>query len=630
MIVRRLSFLVAWLLISVAAEAATQRALLIGVSNYEADLPPLAGARNDVMIISELLVLKFGFDRSNIRILVDKEATRANIFEAVGELSRQSAPEDVVLIHFSGHGSQAPDTNDDEDDGLDESILPYDSRTPGIADITDDEIGSLISKFGSRSVVVVLDSCHSGTGTRSGPTQVSQRWVAPDTRKELYATVHTRQVLTLPVSEKHVLFSAAQDSQSELDGPFGPNKMRLGLFTAALVGVLANAPPTISPREVIEGVNARIEILKPRAAGMPIPEPNMEAPLEKQELPMFALSDASTQSEPAEATAGFATGDRPELGPSRAIFVTADGVPQLALGREITESIGNEMVVADSVETADAVIDVVGRGIYDIYGPGGAVRIASGLTNIDAAGREGDYTFLRAVLSNASILADLVSLITPPSGIVFELKAAGVSPIRSQALSTRAIKITVNTANKRLRFYETGQPRTRENSLQLEARSSEDCYLTIATLNSAGQASLLFPNAGQERSGFIEQGLIRANKAVLVPDSLAPDNMAGFFFDYAPPGGIDRVIGICMIGLGDAEFLRDQLEELERGATISQHLLISGEYESNDRAPKPAPTRQRPARMEEQDLTFSFESASRSKRRTGWAASILTLEVGNY
>ena len=83
-----------------------------------------------------------------------------------------------------------------------------------------------------------------------------------------------------------------------------------------------------------------------------------------------------------------------------------------------------------------------------------------------------------------------------------------------------------------------------------------------------------------------------------------------------------------MIGLRDAELLRDRLEELQRGATISQQLLISGEYESNDRAPAPAPTQQRPTRMEEQDLTVSYESASRPRPRTGWAASILTLEVG--
>ncbi len=83
-----------------------------------------------------------------------------------------------------------------------------------------------------------------------------------------------------------------------------------------------------------------------------------------------------------------------------------------------------------------------------------------------------------------------------------------------------------------------------------------------------------------------------------------------------------------MIGLGDAELLRKQLKELERGATISQQLLISGEHESNDRAPGSAPTRQQSTRMEEQELTVSFESASQSRLRTGWAASILTLEVG--
>ena len=177
--------------------AGTQRALLIGVSNYEANLPPLAGSRNDVMLIRELLVHKFGFDRANIEVLIDEQATRDKIFAAVGALSERAAPEDIVLIHFSGHGSQAPDTNGDEPDGFDETILPHDSRTPGIADITDDELNALLSRFESGSVVVILDSCHSGTGTRSGPTLVTQRWVAPDTRKELYESVTTRQVLAI-------------------------------------------------------------------------------------------------------------------------------------------------------------------------------------------------------------------------------------------------------------------------------------------------------------------------------------------------------------------------------------------------------------------------------------------------
>lgn len=558
------------------------------------------------MIIRELLVRKFGFDQSNIRTLVDEQATRASIVSAITELSKQSAPDDIVLIHFSGHGSQAPDTNGDEDDGLDETILPYDSRTPGIADITDDDINSLISKIPSRSVIVILDSCHSGTGTRSGPAQVSQRWVAPDTRRELYEAIQTRQVLTLPISEEHVLFSAAQDFQSELDGPFGPNNMRLGLFTAALVGALAEAPMTVSPRQAIEGVNANVETLRASAAGMPIPEPNLEAPREKQEQPMFVFSDESLKTGPTDNAAGLTVGNKPEFALTRAIFVTDNGTSQPELAHEIARSFDDELVVAETLETADAVIDVVGRDSYDIYGPGGVVRVAHKLTGPTAATTENKFEFLRPVLLSAPSLADLASLQTPPSGFRFLLTAADLSAVSSQAVSTRAIKVTANTANKKLRFYRAGQPRTRENSLQLYVESSEDCYLTIAALDSIGQIYLLFPNAGQQQSGFLGRGKIRADQAVLIPDSLEPDNLAGFYFDYAPPGGTDRVVGVCMVDLQDAQLLRDQLTELERGATISQELFTE----------------------QARDRRNSDGEESRSNMTSGWAASVLSIEVG--
>lgn len=121
--------------------------------------------------------------------------------------------------------------------------------------------------------------------------------MAADTRKELYQASNTRQVLTLPISEKHVLISAAQDFQGELDGPFGPNSLRLGLFTAALASVLANSTVNVNPRQAIVGVNNAIESLNASTAGMPVPEPNMEAPVGKQEIPMFVFSDDQFGSE---------------------------------------------------------------------------------------------------------------------------------------------------------------------------------------------------------------------------------------------------------------------------------------------------------------------------------------------
>ena len=625
----RLSVFLLALLISAVASAGTQRALLIGVSNYEANLPPLAGSKNDVMLIRELLVQKYGFDRANVLVLIDEQATRAQILSAVRALSERTVADDIVLIHFSGHGSQAPDMNGDEDDGFDETILPHDSRTPGIADITDDELNALLSGFEFGSVVVILDSCHSGTGTRSGPTLVTQRWVAPDTRKELYESIATRQVVTLPISENHVFFAAAQDFESELDGPFGPDNMRLGLFTAAMVGVLASSPPTVTPREAIAGVNARVEALKASAAGMPIPEPNMEAPLAKQEMPMFVFRDdvppAAPLPEPPSAPVQFTSGDEPQFGFSRTLFATMNGAPQPGLARAIVASIGSDMGVAQALNEADAVVDVVGQGIFDVYGPGGAVKVAGGLSSGSTVAD--DFSFLGTVILNAPTLADLVSLHSPASGLQMRLRAAGVADVRSSKVSTRTVKVSVNTGSHKLRFYEAGQPRNQSNSLQLDVISNEDCYLTIASLNSTGEVYMLLPNAGQELSGFLSKGLLRANSSVLIPDSLADENQAGFHFDYAPPGGTDRIIGICLQDRQDADSLRAQISKLELGGTLDADLFGVETRGLTDITPgNPAPAQA--AASAAPQVTTNPAPPAQAIGNTNWAASILTLEVG--
>lgn len=559
--------------------AGVQRALLIGISDYESNLAPLPGSRNDVQLINQLLINQYGFEPTNIRVMLDAQATRQQIFSAIRSLSETAAPDDIVFIHFSGHGSQAPDTNGDEEDGYDETILPHDSRTEGIADITDDELNALIGSFQTRSVVVFLDSCHSGTGTRGGPAQVSQRWVVPDTREHLYRTTVTRGSVTLPISENHVLFAAAQDTQSELDGPFGPDNMRLGLFTAAMLGVLTNSPQSITPRQAIAGVNARVEVLKANAAGMPIPEPNMEAPATKQDQPMFVFQSELTPEPSATAQLPIADTSGSQIRLVRSIHATTSGVPQHVLARRIADAIGNGIGVASTIDVADAVVDVVGQGTYDVYGPGGIVQVASGLRsdgafsgNSDSTSNS-DFEFLSKVLRNAPILANLITLDNPQSNYQFELNAAGVAVTRTRNLSTRSIKVTVNTGSHRLQYYQPGAQRTRVNSLQLEALSNRDCYLSVVTVNSMGEVQLLLPNSGQEESGYLPGGHIRANTKTLIPDSLREDNNARFHFDYSPPGGHDKVIGVCSPDYPVAEHFRRQIAALESGETLNEAIF---------------------------------------------------------
>ncbi|MEO1576210.1 MAG: caspase family protein, partial [Pseudomonadota bacterium] len=162
-----------------------RRALLIGISDYlHPDVSDLNGTLNDVARMTHVLTTRFGFAEDNIVTLLDAQATRAGMLAALEALAERSGPEDTVYIHFSGHGSQARDDDGEEDDGLDETLVPYDGRTAGIADITDDELGAIIARLRTKNVLVVLDSCHSGTGTRS--TALRNRSAPADARDALY------------------------------------------------------------------------------------------------------------------------------------------------------------------------------------------------------------------------------------------------------------------------------------------------------------------------------------------------------------------------------------------------------------------------------------------------------------
>jgi metacaspase-1 len=71
----------------------------------------LRGCINDVKAMQSLLTECFGFDPKNITILVDDGSTKvtptgANIKHALKTLVSQTGPNDTLVFHFSGHGTQ--------------------------------------------------------------------------------------------------------------------------------------------------------------------------------------------------------------------------------------------------------------------------------------------------------------------------------------------------------------------------------------------------------------------------------------------------------------------------------------------------------------------------------------------
>src|SRR5207342_3474969 len=106
------------------ADGRNKRALLIGINKY-VNLEPryeLRGCVNDVKVMEGLLRDKFGFQ--NITPLLDEQATQRGIREAVEQFIGSIEPDDIVTIHYSGHGSQVTDIHNDAPSGKDNTIVP--------------------------------------------------------------------------------------------------------------------------------------------------------------------------------------------------------------------------------------------------------------------------------------------------------------------------------------------------------------------------------------------------------------------------------------------------------------------------------------------------------------------------
>jgi metacaspase-1 len=148
---------------------ATKRALCIGIGDYPVRGRDLKGAVPDAKAWATLLRERFGFDKRDITLLLDAQATRAQILAALDALLSDARSGDVRVFTIACHGTYLADQDDDEADEYDEALCPWDYRKELIRD---DELRERLAsvRTGVR-VVFIVDSCHSGTVTRLLRTQ---------------------------------------------------------------------------------------------------------------------------------------------------------------------------------------------------------------------------------------------------------------------------------------------------------------------------------------------------------------------------------------------------------------------------------------------------------------------------
>ncbi|MDO9091740.1 MAG: caspase family protein [Rubrivivax sp.] len=130
----------------------------VSAAAYEGWEGPLAACEFDAKDMAAI-ARKQGMKSTT---LLTKKATRAAVLAALRAAVKALKSGDLFFLTFSGHGGQVPDTNRDEADRKDETWCLFDGQ------LIDDELYFELSRFAAGVRVLVLsDSCHSGTVTRA-------------------------------------------------------------------------------------------------------------------------------------------------------------------------------------------------------------------------------------------------------------------------------------------------------------------------------------------------------------------------------------------------------------------------------------------------------------------------------
>ena len=173
---KKAMFIIILSIVSLCCLAQQRHALIITISDY-----PAESGWSKINSDNDRTLLVPEFERLGFKVttLTNKQATKQGITQSLSQLVKQVCKDDYVCIHFSCHGQQMEDDNQDEADGLDEALIPYDaslSYQEGIYEgnnhLRDDEIEKHLvcirQKLGENgSLLVTFDACHSGTVDRA-------------------------------------------------------------------------------------------------------------------------------------------------------------------------------------------------------------------------------------------------------------------------------------------------------------------------------------------------------------------------------------------------------------------------------------------------------------------------------
>jgi metacaspase-1 len=237
-------------------------AVCIGINDYPGTDNDLAGCVNDAEDWAAALAARgFAVER-----ILDARAKKKAMCTAIDNALRRAEPGDSIIITYSGHGSFIPDAEGDEPDGIDEILCPWDIDKG--SSLSDDELNALFSRVAEGvRLVMIADSCHSGTVSRVAPRppcgtrEPKARFMPPG--KFLMADAHAaprarrmRRPARARTMEGALLLAGCQDAEYSYDAWFGERAN--GAFTHAALKTLAKLPPAATYADWYKAIRAEL------------------------------------------------------------------------------------------------------------------------------------------------------------------------------------------------------------------------------------------------------------------------------------------------------------------------------------------------------------------------------------
>lgn len=247
-------------------------ALLVGINKYPELTPNLYGAVNDNRNFDRFLSRFYPDFEYKPRKLKNDKATRENIIKGFEEHLFCARKGDIVLFLYSGHGSRqpaAPEFKPFYAEGEDETLVAYNSRIEGEYDIADKELAVLIDRVAQTGahVVVILDCCYAGSGTRS---RKDSSFVAFREMEEIkiprsldsyifsYFEKQKPGPFRIPRSQHVLLAACSRDEQAVERISENEEEGIMGIFSAALLAVLEEYKGEISYTDLFRLVRRKV------------------------------------------------------------------------------------------------------------------------------------------------------------------------------------------------------------------------------------------------------------------------------------------------------------------------------------------------------------------------------------